>query len=515
MSFLGNTKDWFVGLFGYLRARPDEVVKAGVRQGVYTLNQMLYDGTIYNTRANAGALEDVLKTFIGPAYCDVNRNKIQPIIMPFKECVEAYQYVLPGTWGDGVEIAEEIDGRPVDARILAPLVRIWRDSRLDTEKATIIRRTANFGTSGIRIKARAADGDKPARVSLRSDHPERLFNFEEDDEGNVTAVCLKYQETVNVNTGQSRLSEPDWQTVDVIEEITKNEFSLRYDDKEQYEDDQRVNNLGFTPYVIARHRENGQKYGDWAYKGSEPLVHRVNWRVTRQDRSIDRNQFANWVIVAGGDPPTSIDMGDGSMAQYIRAQKDTPNPMVEAIVPKIDHASIQAFWMEALEQVYKRQPELLLNNVKLLANTSGEALDRILKPTEKVLGDARPGYHHAFTRALQMALSAGVQVGAWDIGTGNGEGAADAAYRQGIEDFAFKPQPLLPPTVDQILREAQASNAEAKAKLQEGQMAMAINLPLTEVWKRAGYTDAEIVQLSAAKRKSDFLDDEDADTDAK
>lgn len=487
MGLFSSTLDRIATRLGYIKAAPEEVVQWGVREGIYAVNQMLYDGTAYQTRANAGALEDILKTYIGPAFCDVNKNKIQPFLLPFKEIVEAYQYVLPGTWGDGVEIADEVNGKPVDQRILEPLAKVWQASLMDTLKGSIIRWAANFGTVGMRVTARGAIDGKPARVAIAADHPARLFNFEQDSEGNVTAVCLKYRTQVNDGT----LAEPQWRSVEVVELITKDEFSIRYDEAEQLEDDQRVNNLGFCPYVILRHRENGTPFGDWAYRGTEGVVHRLNWRVSRQDKSIDRHQFPIWLFAAGGDKPEEIDMGD-SKGHYVQTQAGTPPPVVEAIVPKVDQASAQDFWMEIRDGLRSRQPELNLNDVKLLANTSGEALDRILKPTEKVIGDARPGYQHAFKRVLQMGLSAGVQVGAWDLGT---NGDADAAYRQGIEDFDFKPQPLLPPTVDQMLREAQAAVADAKSKTELAKAKKTLGYGRRELWRVDGKTDEEIVEL--------------------
>lgn len=500
MGFLQRQYERLGNLLGFLRT--PEAAAFEVRGGIYSINEMLYGGRAYATRHNGGALEDILKTYIGSAFCDVNRNRIVPFLSPFKEIVDAYQYVLPGTWGNGVKIADTFDGKPINPKLLPALASVWRMSNLDTEKAKVVQWAANNGTVGMRVTARPADGERAARVAIAADHPSRLFNFEEDSEGNVTAVCLKYQLQVNRGT----LADPDWETVEVVEEFTKDDFSVKHGDVQQLEDAARKNAMGFCPYVILRHKDNGTRFGDWAYRGSEEAVHRINWRVSRQDKSIDRHQFPNWFFTAGGDAPTTpIDMGD-SKAWYVQSKQGTPPPSAEAIVPQIDQTGAQEFWMELRNMIRGRQPELNLNDVKMLSGVSGETLAQILKPTEKVISDARPGYWHGFTRALQMGVSAGVSVGAWDVGTGTGEGAADAAYRAGLENFTFDPMtPLLPSTPQQELVKSQAKSADAKAKLQVAQSAKAIGLPTGEQWRLAGYTDAQIVKLKGELQKQSEL----------
>jgi hypothetical protein len=498
MAIVSNIIDRVASYLGYVRAASGDVVRYEVRDSLYQINEMLYTGSIYQTNHNGGALERVLTTYFGDAYCNVNKYRIKPFLMPFKEIVETYQHVLPGTWGDGVSIADKVNGKPIADAIREPLAKLWASSNLDTEKSKIIRWAANFGTVGLRVTSNAANGLKPARVAINADHPSRLFNFEEDAEGNVTAVCLKYTLPINYGT----LAEPSWEMVEVVETIDKAEFSRTYNAKEQLDDAQRANTLGFCPYVVLRHKDNGTPYGDWAYRGSEETVHALNWRITRQDKSIDRHQFPKWFGAAGGAAPiTDVDMGDEAMT-YVQTMPGTPPPILQAIVPQVNQTAAQAFWTELRDMLRGRQPELNLNDVKLLGNTSGEALAQILKPTEKVIGDARPAYWHAFTRAMQMGLSAGVQVNAWDLGTGSD---ADAAYRTGVEDFTFAPVPLLPATAQQLLVQAQASTAEAKAKLQNAQAGAAIGLPRNELWRIAGYSDQDIPKLTGEVRDQSTL----------
>lgn len=498
MGILSTTIDSVFGRLGYVRAKPEDVVKFDVRNGAYAINELLYSGSVYQTRANGGALEDILRTYIGPAFTDANRNRILPLFNPVAEIVETYQHVLPGTWGDGVTLADKVNDRPIDQAIREPLANIWKASNFDSEKAKLIRWGANFGTVGIRVVARGARDNRPSRVSIVADHPSRLFNFEEDGEGNVVAVCLKYQMPVNRGT----LADPTWETVDVVEEITREGFSLTYDGAEQIEDADRANGLGFCPYVVLKHRDNGTAYGDWAYRGSEAALHRINWRYSRQDKSIDRHQFPNWFFAAGGDAPIEdVDMGD-SKGHYVKTVAGTPPPVMQAIVPDIDQGSAMEFVATLRKQFRSRQPELVLNDLELLANTSGDSLELSLKAAEKKIADAKPNYIHAITRALQMGVSAGNAVGAWPIG-------GDQDYRAGRLDFAFSPMPLLPLTTSQRALQAAADVAGDKAKLEVAQQAKLLGLPQKEQWRKAGYTEPQIATLLQERSDQPVLDTED------
>lgn len=494
--------------FGYVRASEAETEKAETRLGFFAVNQALYDGTVYSPNAYGGFLENVLRAYVGNAFCDITKFPIFPHFMPFKEVVDCYQNVWPGVWGEQTKPADLYAGKPVNPKLLLALGEVARASNLNTEKTTLVRWAANFGTVGIRVTAQAAEGDKPARSVIGVDHPSRLFNFEEDSRGNVTAVVLKYNKTVNVGT----LADPEWETVKVAEEITKDEFSRTHDGVEQLVNGERRNGLGFCPYVILRHKDNGTPYGDWAYKGSEAAVHRINWRISRQDKSIDRHQRPKWFGAAGGGKPETVPMGDESMT-YVELKPDTPTPFLMPLVAQIDQEAAQAFWMTLRDELRGRQPELNLNDVKLLGNTSGEALAQILKPTEQAVLSVRPAYDHALIRSMQMAVSAGITVGAFDLGTGQTVEGADQAFRDGLENFEFAPRPAIPETPQQKITNATAAVAEKRAKLELAAAAKRAGVSEREAMRLAGYTDAEIEQMEEEIGEQDELPDEDETED--
>jgi hypothetical protein len=495
---------WLTSGMGRVFGRRDtsvETVDWNARAGIYAINELLYNNEVYRTRARGGALEDVLQTAIGTAYTDVNRYRIPAFFMPFREIVDTYLNVLPGVWGEQIKPAEKIDGKDINQKLADPLRRIWRASNLDTEKATFIKWCANFGTVGLRISSRFPGDALDPEAVISVDHPSRLFNFEEDASGNVTAVVLKYKIPVNEGT----LEDPKWESSDVVETITKDEFSKKVDRTQSIADDDRKNDLGFCPYVIVRHKDNGTPFGDWAYRGSEEQVHKINWRIGRQDTSIDRHQFPKWFAAAAGGKPEQVAMDEGSMT-YVKMTGDTRTPPIfKAIVADLNQSDAMKFWMELRDMLRGNQPELNLNDVKLLGNISGEALAQVLKPTEQAILNVRPAYDHGLIRALQMALSVGVVAGAWDLGSGTGTSqAADTAFRGGFESFSFADRPALPQTVFDKLNSVKVADAPKASKLALAKAAQGM-VDEEEQLRLAGYTEKEVADILKRKREVDVI----------
>jgi hypothetical protein len=489
---------WFRGN-GLRSADTQRAIDAGTRTNTYDLNASMYDNTLYQ------AYRDwVLTTFFPQV---TNRVPISLVghFNPVKEIVDLYvSNVLPGVWGDGVEVDPLVDGKPVNPKLADPLRRIWRDSNGDTLKSVATRHAANLGTVGFRVRRtpETVPGDlSTSRVRIEVDHPVRLFNIEEDSQNNVTAVVLKYEIQRNFGT----LTDPDYQSVEVIETLTRDEFSQTIGGREQLTADQRRNPYGFCPYVILRHKDNGTQFGDWAYKGSEQVIHAINFRISQQDRSIGRHMFPKWFMAAAGDKPTELDVGGGEKASYVKLSQDGPAPMLQAIVPTIDFAASLAIIGAEMKWMARRQPEMAVGDLELFANLSGESMAQALKKAESAIFDVRPAYDHAFIRALQMALSIGMTDGlpAYDVGGGTGEGSGDRAYQQGLETFQFKPRPALPQTPAQQIAQAQAGIAEQSARLATAKLASNVGVDTQTTLEIGGFDEATAQEIIRRKRTQD------------
>jgi hypothetical protein len=217
------------------------------------------------------------------------------------------------------------------------------------------------------------------------------------------------------------------------------------------------------------------------------------------------------VFMAGaGDQPSEVTLGRLT-AIYVKLAQGVPAPELKYIVPQLAIAETGESIIRNIELLYTRQPELILNALKLLSGTSGETLAQVLKPVESAVLRARRMYEDAIVRSIQIALSIGVYRGAWDLGTGTGtKDAADRAFDdgQGPEEFRFAPRPPLPPTVFQKIQQATADVADRQAKFAIANAAKD-KVSEEEYLRLAGYSDPEIQQIQAEKASADVLAEDD------
>jgi hypothetical protein len=341
---------------------------------------------------------------------------------------------------------------------------------------------ANQGTAGIRV---VSEGGADPRVYLRFDHPGKIIDVEEDARGNWVNVLLRYPAYYAENLGEPTTR------VEIEELIGKQRFSQFVDGAQQLEPDQQRNALGICPYVPIRHtRRNGELFGRHAYDGSERAIHGINWGLSQVDEATARAIQTTLFMTGAGDPPDPITLG-WLTAIYVKLANGTPPPDMKYITPQLEIGPVGEFITGNIEKLYTRQPELILNALKLLSGTSGETLAQVLKPVEAAVLRARRMYEDSVVRAIQIALSSGVLLGLWNLGTGTGTAdAADRAYDdgQGVE--------ALSPTTAQQIAQATADNADKTAKV--ALMAQAENvtgLSQNEVLRLGGYTDDQIATI--------------------
>jgi hypothetical protein len=504
MGVMQTVASWFRSPAGPRASAVRREIDPQSRETTYGLNEALYTNTQYDFWR-----EYILSNYF-PTFDP--KSRIVGHFNPIKEIVDLYvSNVLPGTWNAGTEVAPEVDREPVNAKLPPLLTRVWRDSNLDTAKSEINERAAKLGTVGLRVTVSrpdpraAVDRGAPSRVRISYDHPGRLFHVEQDGFGNVLVAVLKYQTVRNFGNNVN----PSYELVDVVEEITRDDFSRTVGGIQEIPDDARINRWGFCPYVILRHRENGTVFGDWSFRGSEAVVHAINYRITQQDLSIGRGLFPKWFLGSAGDPPKSIRVG-GDTAAWSQLTPDTPPPFMEAIVAQIDHGDAKDFWMETVSLLQRRQPEMAVNNLQLFSNISGESVAQILKQAESAVLNVRPRYDHAYIRALQMAVSAGTEerVPGFEVGAGTGPGSGDRAYNEGLLAFEFADRPALPETPAAKIAGADAAVADDNARLRTAAAAQKAGVDTKRVLITAGYSPAEADQIIAARRTQDVSNPE-------
>jgi hypothetical protein len=468
----------------------------------YRVRDLMLDGTVYAPRrgtAGGGYLWDIQRALGKP--CDADAPPILPYYNPVPAVVGCYQNAVGGRLGEELKV-EDPNGDPLKRAVEDAIRRVWRWSNLDASLEELTTLVANQGTAGIRV---VSEGGPDPRVYLRFDHPGAIADAEEDARGNLVNVLLRYQTYFQENLGDP------YTPVEVEELIGKQRHSQLIGGVQQLEADQQRNALGVCPYVVIRHaRRTGEFFGRHAYDGSEMPIHGINWGLSQVDEATARAINETVFMAGAGDAPDEMQLGRLT-AMYVKLSNGVPAPEMKYIVPQLAIGETGESIVRNVELLYTRQPELILNALKLLSGTSGETLAQVLKPVEAAVLRARRMYESAIVSAVQIALSAGVLLGLWDLGTGTGTAdAADRAYDggQGPEAFRFADRPALPPTPQQMLTTAQASVADKQAKATLAKSAVAVSD--RERLRLAGYTDAEIEQIESEKADQDVLDSEDS-----
>lgn len=469
----------------------------------FALNDGMLDNTAYRLGSRGGYRENILEdTF------DLTCTDETPIVgcyNPVRTIVDAYQNVFRGVYGQDIRVDEKVDERDVNQKLSdvteSPIRKLWKWSNLDTEKTTIQEWAANHGTVGLCIRSQESAGNFPdKRVYIRADHPGNIVGFSEDERGNVTEVELKY--TIPLwSPGDDKVEERD-----VREVFTKTRHLI---EQKGLPDIEVENDLGVCPYVILRHA-TGHTWGRWAYDGSEDIIHFINWILTNQGHSVYEHSWPEWFAATTGKPPANFPLGRKTV-KHIQMDSGAngsrvPSPIFEPLVADVDQAGSLAYVVELMTRLQERQPEIAVGNVKALAGQSGETIAKLLIPAEAAIMRARANYEHALIRAMQIAISEGIRLSLWDVGSGTGTvEAADKAYRTGLEDFAFAERPALPQSAYDQITQAKAAEAPQASKYALAKQAQGLGVDQETVLDIAGFSQEEIRKILRRKSTADVI----------
>jgi hypothetical protein len=410
------------------------------RQYAYQLYDAYVNNSVYETLVNGGQREEINRALGNASAAD-----LAGLYNPTAAVVDLYLHVFSGAFGDEIKaLPLGKAGQP----LISAIEQIWQWSNLTIEKQPLCRLAATHGCVGLRIVAKN-DPDPPRRrVYIKPEHPRVIRDVDLDDRGNVEAIQLEY----DVTTGLAE----EAQTITIREEMDKEEirtwrllagqlvpFDLTTMEANgplsAYE-----NALGVVPYVLLRHDHIGETWGRNAFYRALSPINRLNSLMSHIDVQIHRHVKVKWFIAASGSPPTEIDLTDMTVA-YVDTKNNTgPPPVMLPMIANLDLAGAIAQARMQQEQIEDMLPELKATQGQFLANQSGETISELRKPAEDKLALARGNYEDAVVRADQIAISWGVLMSLWNVGTGMGSReAADAAFRRGFEDHRFNVRPLL------------------------------------------------------------------------
>lgn len=425
----------------------------------YRRNEAMLANTYYYPGSQGGYKEEVLTQLFEAD----DEAEIIGIFNPIAPVVDAYQNIFRGRFGYDIQIEATTggaDGPPVNPALLPTglnvIGKIWKDTNLDTQKEVMQRYAANLGTVGIRVIGRSDVDPLARRAFLQFEHPGKIFGFDEDERGNVTEIELEYE----AQTGPIR----DREVVKVKEVLGRNRFVKEIDGKNVLDDQEQINPLGVCPYVVLRHSDNGTSFGAHAYQGSEDTIHALNLLFSNTAQSIYDHVWPTWFGTAGGDDPTEVEAGRYRML-YTRSDPDSPPAHVEPLVAPLDFQATVNFASQILDLLVQRNPELLFSFIRALSGQSGETIAKLQTAGIQRVLAAAGRYEDAISRAFKIAMSYGILYEMWDLGTGMGEvTAAEQAFREGREDFQFRPRPVLPESIYEQLNRSKLSQADSQAK---------------------------------------------------
>lgn len=438
------------------------------RLEAYNLLWSYYINNVY-TRTFFGGHLDYINQQLG----EQASNQLYGLINPIEQVIELYaQNTFSGFYGKDFYIESEVnDGKnkkAVNSEILEPINNIMKWSNFNAHKDRFSRITALFGNCGIRVVVKVGadypnDDITERRVYLQFEHPALIEDYVTDGRDNVTQILTKHQ-VVEGDLSFSSSEQRKSHTYRIL--MTKERFKTERDDKQfdltglnkpnnQTEKEQEIsgsfadyaNIYGFTPYAISFARKHDSKWGAWVFLGSEQIIDRNNALSAHIEKQITRHVNVTWMVTTTGDAPQEYNFS-GSRVLVIKRQASMEgvngDTKVEPLIATLDLSGAIEKLKFNVTQLADRLPELKAINGEFLSGQSGETIAQLRKPAEDKLLAFRGNAEATLIRAIQMALSAGIVLGIWNVGTGSGtREAMDKAYKTGLLDFEFNERPAL------------------------------------------------------------------------
>lgn len=418
------------------------------RKQLYDLWTGYFDNSVYDRTAEGGQ-RDLINASLGNAWS----SDLAGLYNPVSEVVDLYLHIFGGSFGD------EIRAESQNAAVLPALAQVWEWSNINIEKRRICRMPATYGLCGLRIVARDAPAPANRRVYIRAEHPNTIRDMILDDRGNVETIQLEYDITAGLAEDAETLTirellEKDrirtWrvngsivQPFDIGGFIADGMPVSEINAYARVEGADYPNALGVTPYVICYHDQGNDEWGRNCFYKARVAIDRYNSLISHTDIQIHEHVRATWLVAASGAAPEEFDFSGRKVIYVDQRQGGTP-PMVQALVANLDLNGAIAQSKVQLDAIEDKLPELKATAGRFLSGQSGETVAELRKPAEEKIQAARDLSEDALVRAQKIALSWGILLELFDLGTGMGtREAADRAFREGREDHKFNKRPLL------------------------------------------------------------------------
>jgi len=413
------------------------------RRTVYDLWQAYFDNNVYD-RTSEGGSRDLINAALGNAYS----ADISGLYNPVSEVVDLYLHIFGGSFGD------EIRAEAENSAVPEALAQVWEWSNINIEKRRICRMPATYGLCGLRIVARDDIDPAKRRVYITAGHPNTIRELLEKDRIQTWRVNGSIVQPFDIGGFIA-----DGMPVGDINKYAR-EQGADY-----------PNALGVTPYVICYHDQGNDEWGRNCFYKARGAIDRYNSLISHTDIQVHETVRTVWLIAAAGAAPVEFDFSGRKVIFVDQRQGGTP-PLAQPLVANLDLVGAIAQSKVQLDAIEDKLPELKATAGRFLSGQSGETVAQLRKPAEEKIQAARDLTEDALIRAQKIALSWGILLEIFDLGTGHGRDAADAAFRDGLEDHKFNKRPLLtaeqhvstPQTPQQDKADAVAPNTQADAQ---------------------------------------------------
>lgn len=414
-------------------------------------------------------------------------------------------HVWPGALPDALPIVTENDA------IVEPIQQVWRWSNWGARKQVVARQLALYGDWFVKVRASV----ESRRVWFQNLEPRYVTDFEKDDRGFVTYIRL---DIPKAETDSAGVVTERWSYVEVWDKASgtyrqwhhaaADSVRLPVEQLTGLEVNEPLTAFGvdFIPIVHAPFRDVGDARGVGCFVPVIDKIDEVNRIATRLHQMGFRNLRNVWATTRTGTDPSNrplapvnvgAKMREAGAVRYDEQGRAIVNAPTEtfidlpgatdlkSLVPALPYADLLEIVRDHMSEIEADLPEIRWYRLaEQGANMTGRAIRLLMAPAEKRVIEARGNAETALTRADEMALTMGAELGLWSVGT----------YERGDFEHSFAERSIFPLS---DIDEAEAHRARAQAAQGYTSAGVPLMTVLTDVMDKTEEDARKILTVAA------------------